>query len=262
MKKITIAVSMFLISIATVSALEINISSYSMSELKSLLAQVKTRIHELEKDEVKKCFVTESNISLGDGEGTLMNDVKKLQEFLREKGYFQNKSTGYFGKLTRTALISYQVSVGVPQTGEFDVATREKAHTGTCALAKHEEKRLKKEERKEEKREDKKEHYERKWTSDSYQSTLVSISLATSSANGVMWSTVGTSTYGYKIVWSKVSSPTYPTRGGDYAEFYEAHGNKASLKAFSGAGIYYVRVCEYLNGKCGVYSNEIKLELN
>jgi len=33
------------------------------------------------------------------------------------------------------------------------------------------------------------------------------------------------------------------------------------LETFDGEGVYYARVCEYLGGKCGVYSNQIKVDL-
>ncbi len=78
----------------------------------------------------------------------------------------------------------------------------------------------------------------------------------------ISWNTNGTSGKGFKVAWSKNENPTYPTRSGDKYH-YHSSPSKASdtLTAFSGEGIYYVRVCEYLGGACGVYSNQIKVQL-
>lgn len=89
----------------------------------------------------------------------------------------------------------------------------------------------------------------------------VSISLS-GSGSSVSWSVDGYSEKGFKVVWSKNSGPTYPTRSGDkYQYFSSPNTSSASLTAFDGDGTYYVRICEYLGGKCGVYSNQITVEL-
>ncbi|MCK9439152.1 MAG: Kazal-type serine protease inhibitor family protein [Patescibacteria group bacterium] len=78
----------------------------------------------------------------------------------------------------------------------------------------------------------------------------------------IYWTTNGYSDQGFKVVWSKNEGPTYPLRSGDkYHYFTDANKSSDTLEAFSGAGNYYVRVCEYLGGKCGVYSNQIKVTL-
>ncbi len=90
-----------------------------------------------------------------------------------------------------------------------------------------------------------------------------SISLSSAGGTAVNWSVVGYSTNGFKIVWSKNSNPTYPTRSGDKYDYKSDPGTRSysSLDAFDGAGTYYVRVCEYLGGSCGVYSNQIQVNL-
>lgn len=92
-------------------------------------------------------------------------------------------------------------------------------------------------------------------------STLESITLE-GHKNEISWETSGYSEKGFKVVWSKSANPTYPTRKGDK---YHYHSNPEEdddkLEAFDGTGEYYVRVCEYLGGKCGIYSNEIKMSL-
>jgi len=88
-----------------------------------------------------------------------------------------------------------------------------------------------------------------------------SISLSGSGPQ-VAWSVVGHSSAGFKLVWSKSSGPTYPTRANDKYEYYSDSGTRSGLLyAFDGPGTYYVRVCEYLGGKCGVYSNEMTVGL-
>jgi len=78
----------------------------------------------------------------------------------------------------------------------------------------------------------------------------------------IYWTAAGYSKQGFKVVWSLNSSPTYPNRAGDKYHYYtDPNKNSDALTAFDGTGIYYVRVCEYLGGQCGVYSNEIKVEL-
>lgn len=93
-------------------------------------------------------------------------------------------------------------------------------------------------------------------------SAVKSITLAAGAGNQVSWKTDGTSAQGFKVVWSLNPEPTYPLRSGDrYHYFTESGKSSDTLEAFSGDGSYSVRVCEYLGGKCGVYSNQIKMTL-
>lgn len=79
----------------------------------------------------------------------------------------------------------------------------------------------------------------------------------------IYWQTNGFSDQGFKVVWSKNEGPTYPLRSGDkYHYFTETNKDSDTLEAFDGSGEYYVRVCEYLGGKCGVYSNQVKVSLS
>jgi len=89
-----------------------------------------------------------------------------------------------------------------------------------------------------------------------------SISLTSLGDGKVSWKTSGYSESGYKLVWSKNTSPTYPCRSGDQYVYYSDAGTASGqISAFDGEGKYYVRVCEYLGGKCGVYSNQIEITL-
>ena len=88
-----------------------------------------------------------------------------------------------------------------------------------------------------------------------------SINLQGSGAS-IAWAAIGHSKSGFKVVWSQNPGPTYPTRSGDkYHYFSNPDQMSDTLKAFNGNGTYYVRVCEYLGGKCGLYSNEIQVNL-
>jgi len=99
---------------------------------------------------------------------------------------------------------------------------------------------------------------------DSESSKAPSVSSLSLSGSGpqVAWSVSGTSSQGFKLVWSKASGPTYPTRTGDQFEYYSDPGTRSgTISAFDGSGTYHVRVCEYLGGRCGTYSNEIVVDL-
>lgn len=91
---------------------------------------------------------------------------------------------------------------------------------------------------------------------------VTSISLMLASGTLVKWQTNGYSDKGFKVVWSKTSGPTYPTRATDkYQYLSDPASYKTNISAFDGPGTYYVRVCEYLGGACGVYSNQITVSL-
>jgi len=89
-------------------------------------------------------------------------------------------------------------------------------------------------------------------SSNSTNSKVSSITLSGENAN-ISWSVDGYSSMGFKVVWSKNSEPTYPCRSGDkYNYLSSSSATSDTLTAFDGSGTYYVRVCEYLGGKCGV----------
>jgi FecR protein len=95
------------------------------------------------------------------------------------------------------------------------------------------------------------------------QSNAVNSISVSSLGNGqVLWRVSGYSELGFKVVWSKTSGPTYPTRDGDkYNYLTDPKATTATIDVFDGEGVYYVRVCEYLGGRCGVYSNQIQVSL-
>ena len=95
------------------------------------------------------------------------------------------------------------------------------------------------------------------------ESSVNSISLTKGQGGLVSWTVDGTSKSGFKVVWSKIATPTYPTRETDkYAYLSTPSASSHAVTAFDGPGDYFVRVCEYLGGKCGVYSNQVEISLN
>lgn len=94
-------------------------------------------------------------------------------------------------------------------------------------------------------------------------STITSLSLVSNGGGNISWTTDGYSSMGFKVVWSKNSQPTYPLRNDQDRYHYESSPDTRNytINAFSGSGTYFVRVCQYLGGSCGLYSNEIQVNL-
>lgn len=237
---------------AAISTTSTDYGSYSIEQLEQLIAKLQKQLEELRKG--SKCYVSDHDLSLGDGEGgELSSDVRRLQDFLREKGLFSYKSTGYFGKITRAAVVAFQKREGIAQSGEFDAATRAKAHAMVCKSVIKPKAEVKKDPSYEKKESEKKPEL---------QSSVKSIWLAAGEAGKVHWKVDGHSSMGFKVVWSKVAGPTYPNRDSDRYQYLDsASANMTQLEAFDGSGWYYVRVCQYLGGACGTYSNEVKIQL-
>jgi hypothetical protein len=61
---------------------------------------------------------------------------------------------------------------------------------------------------------------------------------------------------GFKVVAATHFNPVYP--GDKYHYLSDADVRSDSWDELS-SGTYYFRICEYLGGKCGVYSNNLKL---
>jgi peptidoglycan hydrolase-like protein with peptidoglycan-binding domain len=61
-----------------------------------------------------------SNEVLGVGHG---NEIKKMQETLRDKGHYRGKVDGVFGLRTRASIRAYQKAENLPITGQVDTRT-------------------------------------------------------------------------------------------------------------------------------------------
>ena len=51
------------------------------------------------------------------------NDVKKMQQTLRDKGYYRGEVDGVFGLRTRASIRGFQKAENLPVTGELDTQT-------------------------------------------------------------------------------------------------------------------------------------------
>lgn len=62
------------------------------------------------------------------GEGETGEHVRCLQEFLKKEGHLDHSipSTGYYGPLTKTAVMKWQLQAGLPSTGFFGPMSRVK----------------------------------------------------------------------------------------------------------------------------------------
>lgn len=224
-----------------------SMSNYSEEELVALIAKLQKQLEQVRQNKVQ-CILADVDLSLGDGEdGVSQANVKNLQNLLKEKGYFVHNPTGYFGKLTRTALINFQKASGLDQTGELNASSRAYVKSLKCKKV-YSVSAVK--------------NVEMKDKDVVKNSASVSAITVASDGSKVKWSAVGYSKSGFKVVWSKNPNPTYPTRDSDkYVYLSDPMANNTVLEAFNGTGVYYVRVCEYLGNSCGVYSNEITVSL-
>lgn len=56
----------------------------------------------------------------------IKNEIKKIQETLRDKGHYRGNIDGVFGLRTRASIRAYQKAEKLPITGEVDVSTAER----------------------------------------------------------------------------------------------------------------------------------------
>jgi len=76
------------------------------------------------------------------------------------------------------------------------------------------------------------------------------------------WTVSGNAPKGFKVVWSEHSGPTYPTRSDKGDKFfyrYEPGDRDYTVSGLKAGKAYHFRVCEYLDKKCGKYSNEVSV---
>jgi peptidoglycan hydrolase-like protein with peptidoglycan-binding domain len=53
----------------------------------------------------------------------IKNEIRKMQEILRDKGHYRGKVDGVFGLRTRASIRAYQKADNLPITGEIDTRT-------------------------------------------------------------------------------------------------------------------------------------------
>lgn len=64
------------------------------------------------------CAVLDRNVM----QGATNDDVKSMQEFLKQEGYLNAEASGFFGNLTKDALVRWQASQGVIATADARIA--------------------------------------------------------------------------------------------------------------------------------------------
>ena len=78
----------------------------------------------------RMCITLYRNLS----QGTRGDDVSSLQEFLNSQGYLSAAPSGYYGPLTRSAVVRWQTSEGIAAVGAFGPMSRERARVRCGAL--------------------------------------------------------------------------------------------------------------------------------
>ncbi len=73
--------------------------------------------------------ISSASIDINLKYGSQGTEVRELQEFLIDKGFLSGQTTGNFYTLTRKAVVAYQNSIGLPNTGFVGPMTREKINT-------------------------------------------------------------------------------------------------------------------------------------
>lgn len=121
---------------ATTTATTTVTTSQLLTQIQQLINALRTQINIL--------LAMRGQIGTGGGSGIFLRDlsvgstgpdVVRLQDFLLEQGtgpaaialrntFAGGVSKGYFGPLTRAALIEYQLANNLPATGLFNLATR------------------------------------------------------------------------------------------------------------------------------------------
>ncbi len=245
------------ISLSEIVELFISLGIIAPDKAQQARSVVEEKISETKKVSSCPSSPFKYNLYFGTTDSTTEGEVTRLQKWLSTMPeiYPEGDVTGYFGPATERAIKKYQAKHGIVSSGSPDTTgygvlgpkTRGKVNSCINGFS------YKYEKNKEEK----------KKNNETASGNVEKITLqADSENNKVTWETDGYSSKGFKVVWSKNSAPTYPTRSGDkYHYLSNPSSNSSSLNAFDGEGTYHVRVCEYLGGKCGIYSNEVTIEL-
>lgn len=105
--------------------------SSDMKTLKQLSVTVKTSGSSTV-SKISACTTLTKTLSLGSKDTKTSTNVAKLQKYLNSIGYTKFKPTGYFGALTRTAVIDFQKKNKLPPTGIVGKLTIAKISALSC----------------------------------------------------------------------------------------------------------------------------------
>lgn len=78
------------------------------------------------------CPLLTTNLKEGSRDVNTNGQVTLLQNFLREKGYLNEPSSGYFGKQTKQAVKAFQVANGIDSNGQVGPITRASINLISC----------------------------------------------------------------------------------------------------------------------------------
>ncbi len=78
------------------------------------------------------CISLSANLRYRSTDRTTNNQVSMLQDFLSDKGYLKQEPTGYFGKVTLSAVKKFQALNGLDATGYVGPLTREMVQAISC----------------------------------------------------------------------------------------------------------------------------------
>lgn len=79
------------------------------------------------------CTALTKTMSVGSTDAGTGGEVSKLQIFLGSTGFFSGEATGYFGPITQSAVLSFQVAGGLEAIGSVGEQTRATIAAGSCA---------------------------------------------------------------------------------------------------------------------------------
>jgi peptidoglycan hydrolase-like protein with peptidoglycan-binding domain len=81
------------------------------------------------------CVTIDYNLTVGARDSSTGGDVSELQDFLQSKGYLSINPTGYFGQMTRAAVMRFQSASGILSSGYVGSITRERTQSISCSDA-------------------------------------------------------------------------------------------------------------------------------
>lgn len=78
------------------------------------------------------CVTISNNLGYGSRDSYTNGEVSDLQFFLQDRGYLNIEPTGYFGRITQSAVISYQSAKGISALGYVGPITRTQIQADSC----------------------------------------------------------------------------------------------------------------------------------
>lgn len=83
-----------------------------------------------------KCVILTTPLSFGRKDTLKIKEVALLQQYLKDNGFLLDSPTGYFGKGTRKAVMTFQNTYSIEPTGIVGPMTRAKIRELSCGVSK------------------------------------------------------------------------------------------------------------------------------